>query len=295
MLYKEDEPPSVGQRLAVRGLFSTAGIAYEAGHESAQLSALLQQLKDLAGRAGGPPPLPEAPNTDHLDVLLGLGGNLRFRAVADDHERLSSDLERWRGAEQRREKRESEWHDLQRMQRHAEGLPIAAEIAPAVTAIRDGRQLLDDPDPIGPLLAELTATLREAVTRCADQLADAQREAIAELEASEEWAKLESASRDAIIVGDKLVPAEPPDVSTEAKLLEALDSKSLDSWQERIGLVPSRRDQARQHAAKQLEPESVAVTPPSATIKDNKDLDNYVEELRTRVQPYLDARKTVII
>ena len=37
-LYKEDEPPSVSQRLAVRGLLTAAGIAYQAGQEGAQIS-----------------------------------------------------------------------------------------------------------------------------------------------------------------------------------------------------------------------------------------------------------------
>jgi len=34
---------------------------------------------------------------------------------------------------------------------------------------------------------------------------------------------------------------------------------------------------------------------PSATIKDGDDLNSYIEELRARVQPHLDAKKTVII
>jgi len=294
-LYKEDEPPSVGQRLAVKGLLTTAGIAYEAGQEAAQLSALLQRLKDLAGRAGGPPPLPEPPDTDHLDALLALGGNQRFRAVAGDHDRLSSDLERWRAADQQREKREGKWHHLERLLRHADGLPVAAEVLPAITAIREGRQLLDDPDPIAPLLAELTAALREAVTRRAEDLDDAQREAAAELEAWDEWQSLDPVDREAIIADAKLAAAEPPDVSSEAKLLAALDATPLDAWQDRISLVPGRRGHARQRAAKLLEPESVTVSPLPGTIKNDKDLDNYVEELRARVQPHLDAQKTVIL
>ncbi len=294
-LYKDDEPPSVGQRLAVKGLLTSAGIAYEAGQEGAQLSALLQRLKDLAGRAGGQPPLPEPPDTDQLDALLALGGNQRFRAVADEHDRLGSDLERWRVTDQQREKRESEWHDLQRLLGHADGLPVAAEVSPAVTAIREGRQLLDDPHPIAPLLAELTAALREAVTRHAEQLADGQRQAVADLEAWDEWPSLDPADREAIIIDAKLVAAEPPDVSSEVKLLEVLDATSLSAWQDRIRLVPGRRDQARQRAAKQLEPKSVVVSAPSATLKDDKDLDNYLEDLRARVQPHLDAQKTVIL
>jgi hypothetical protein len=294
-LYKEDEPPSVSQRLAVRALLSAAGIAYEAGQEGPQLPALLQQLKDLAGRAGGQPPLPEAPETDHLDALLALGGNQRFRAVADDQERLSTDLELWRAAEQRRERREGEWVDLQRLLRHADAMPVATELSPAVAAIRDGRQLLNDPDPIGPLLAELTAALREAIVQRAKQLADEQRQAVADLEAWSDWRSLDSADRETIIIEAKLVAGELPDVSTEVKLLDSLDSTPLNSWEDRISLVPGRRDQASHRAAKKLEPESVTLTAPSATIKDNQDLEQYVAELRTQVQPYLDAQKTVII
>ena len=257
----------------MRGLLTAAGISYEPGQEGAQLPALLQQLKDLAARAGGAPPLPEAPDTDHLDALLALAGNQRFRQVADDHERLSADLERWRAAAARREKRETAWRDLERLLRHADGLPVAEAVAPAVAAIRDGRQLLDEPDPIAPLLTELVTALRAEVTQRAQQLADAQRAAVAELEAWPEWDKLDPADRDAIVAEAKLVPAPPPDVSTESKLLESLDAVPLSAWTDRITLVDSRRDQARQRAAKKLEPKSVEVKPPSATFKPGDDPD----------------------
>jgi hypothetical protein len=294
-LYKEDEPPTVGQRLAVKGLLTAAGIAYESGQEGSQLPALLQQMKDLAGRAGGAPPLPEAPDTDYLDALLALGGNQRFRDVADDHDHLSADLERWRAAAQQRQKRETEWRDLERLLRHADGLPVAEQVSAAVAAIRDGRQLLDDPDPIAPLLSDLTSALRDEAVRRAEQLAASQRSAVKELEAWEEWNQLDASDRDAIIADAQLVPADPPDLSTETTLLEALDATPLSAWDDRLSLVASRRDQARQRAAQKLEPESVTVDAPSATIKDENDLDEYIKDLRARVQPHLDAHKTVII
>jgi len=294
-LYKEDEPPTATQRAAVRGLMVDAGVPYEAGQEGPQLPALLQRLKDLAGRAGGAPPLPEPPDTNRIDALVSLGGNQRFRAVAEDHDRLRQDLTHWRAADQQREKRETEWHDVLPLLRHADGLRVAAAVEPAAAAIREGRQLLDDPDPITPLLQQLTSELRAEVKQRADELAMARRAAIDELEAWADWGQLGQADRDAIIADAKLVPAEVPDVSTDRKLLEVLDATPLSAWQDRMSLVPSRRDQARQRAAKQLEPESVAVSPPSATIKEPKDLEAYVDELRARVQPHLDAHKTVII
>lgn len=294
-LYKEHEPPTVAQRLAVRGLLTAAGIAYVPGQEGVQIPALLQRLKSLASRAGGPPPLPESPDTAHIDALAALGGYQRFRAVADDHDRLGQDLERWQVSDQQRDKRETEWHNLQRLFRHARGLPVVDAVAPAVSAIRNGRQLLNEPDPIVLPLAELTTALRSEVGQRAEQLATAQRAAVAELREWSEWSKLDVGDRDAYIIEAKLAPTKLPDVSTDGKLLEVLDATPLSSWQERISLVPSRRDQARHHAAKQLEPTSVTLVLRPATIKTTTDLEAYIDEFRYRVQRHLDADKTVII
>jgi len=294
-LFKEDEPPTAKQRIAVKGLLGAAGIAYEPGQEGAQIPALLQRLKDLAGRAGGPPPLPAAPDTDHIDALLAYAGNQRFRSVADDHDRLSADLDAWRAAEQQRAKRETEWGELERLVRHCEGLPVAGEVEPAISAIRTGRQLLDEPDPVAPLLKQVTAALRVEVAQRTESLAAAQRAAIEELQASPEWAELEESDRDAILQGAKLVPIPPPDVASDASLLAALDQTSLGAWQDRVSLVAHQRDQARQRAVKKLEPESVSVPAPTATIKSSEDLDRYVDEVRARVQPHLADGKTVVI
>jgi hypothetical protein len=293
--YKEDEPPSVGQRIALKGLLTAAGIPYEAGQEGAQVPALLQRLKDLGARAGGSPPLPEPPDTAHVEALLSLGGNQRFRAVADDHARLRDDLERWLGMDRTREKREAEWQEIQRLLRHADGLAIAGSLEAAVRGIRDGRQLLDDPDPVAPLLAELTQALRTELHRVIEELETAQRTAVHELEAWDKWTSLDSGLRQTLIEEAKLGPVAPLDVPSSTQLLEALDAIPLGAWRDRISLVPSRRDQVRQRAAMILEPESVAVALPSGTLKTRDDLDQYLTEVRDRVQPHLDAKKTVII
>jgi hypothetical protein len=294
-LYKEDEPPTVQQRLAVKGLLTAAGVPYEVGQEGSQIPALLQRLKDLASRAGGAPPLPEQPDAEHLNALQALRGNQLFRAVADDQERLRRDLEQWQAADERRQNREKEWDALGRLLHHADGLPVAAAVQPAYEAIRDGRQLLDEPDPIAPLLDELATALRAEIKSAAETLSAAQQAAIAELEESADWKSLDTNDRAEILAEAMLMPAEPPETATEAALLDALDVAPLSRWHDRISLVPSRRDQARQRAAKQLEPSSVAVELPSATIKTPDDLEAYVGEVKARVQPHLDANETVII
>jgi len=294
-LFKEDEPPTVGQRLALRSLLTAAGVAYESGKEGSQIPALLQRLKDLASRAGGPPPLPEAPNIDHIAAFTGLGGNQLFRAVADAHDRLDQELKRWLSVEQRRQKREAEWNDIQRLLRHADGLPITASVGSAVGAIRDGRQLLDEPDPVKPSLDQLVETLREEVNRLFEEHAKEQALAVAALHAWDGWDKLEQIPAALIVEEAKLNPLAHIDVTTNATLLEALDAVPLSAWRDRISLIPSRLDQARQRAAKQLEPESVTIHPPTATLRVADDLERYLSNLRSEVLPHIKANKTVII
>jgi len=293
--YKEDDPPSSEQRFAVRGLLTAAEIRYEEGREDAELPALLQLLKDLAARSGGPAPLPEPPATDHLDQLLSLGGNQRFKAVADQHDRLDADLAGWRAAAERRRKREESWSVLERLHGHAGGLPVQAETEPAIAAIRESRLLLAEPDPLAQPLAAIAAALREAVSARAAELAAAQLQALGELERWEDWEKLEEPDRKALVAEANLAPAEPPALGSERQLLELLDRRPLSSWAEAIDLVPSRRDQARRRAAEKLEPRSVAVSVPHRTIRDERELDEYVRELRAIVERHLDENKTVII
>jgi hypothetical protein len=294
-LYKEDEPPAVAQRLAVKGLLAVAGIPYEEEKEGAQIPALLQRLKELADRAGGPQPLPEPPDRAHVDALSTLGGNRQFRAVADAHERLSEDLERWRAAEEQRRRREAEWSDLGRLLRHADGLAAAERVERASAAIHEGRQMLDDPNPLRPLIDELTGVLRKELKQLIQQLADAQRAAVGELEGWSEWGKLDPGDAQRIIADTQLVVSAPPEIASDAELLQALDALPLSEWRDRIGLVPSRRDQARLHAAKLLEPTSVKVTPSPATLKTPDELEAYLATLRAQVLPYLKDKKTVII
>ena len=126
-------------------------------------------------------------------------------------------------------------------------------------------------------------------------MAAAQREAVEELEAWPEWSKLKAKDREAIESETQLQPEPPPDIDTDAKLLEALDALPIAGWRDRISLVPGRRDQAKHKAATLLEPESVSVSPPAATLKTAAELDAYLEALRKQVLAHLEDDKTVVL
>jgi hypothetical protein len=293
--YKEDEPPTFQERLAVRSLLAAASVQYEPEREGEAIPGLLQRLKDLAAHAGGPSPLPEAPPVDHLDALPWTGGNQGVRAVAEQHERLARELEDWKAAAANRELREAAWDRLRRLHRHATGMPAEAELRPAIDGIQEGRLLLNDPDPTERPRAELTAALREEIDERAERLAAAQRDAVADLEGWEGWSQLDPVDREALLREYRLVPEDAPAVGGDGALLQLLDAQPLAAWSERLEMAPIRGDQARRRATKILEPESVSVEVPRATIKSEQDLDAYVEQLRGRVEPHLGENKTVII
>ncbi len=293
--YKEDEPPTVKQRLAVGGLLTAAGIPYEKSKEQAQLSALLQKLLDLAADAGGPAPLPEPPDTGHIEALQALGGNQQFRAVANSHDELKANLTDWAKMAQRREERQAQWSVLETLLRHARDLKAAVEIGAQRDVVQNGRQLLAQPDPIQPLIEAITGPLRDQVVAAADRLREEHEAALAELEASDQWQRLTTEDRATIASEVALDPPAEIDVSTRDKLLQVLNDAPLNSWKDRIEVVRARASRARSAAAKRLEPTAVSVSFDSATLRTKEDVDAYVEQVRTRIMKHIDDGHTVII
>ena len=295
VFYKEDEPPTTEERLAVKALLTKAGVKFENGQEGTQIPALIENLRQLAKQCGGAAPLPEPPAVDLLDEFDGLGGNQRFCAVAKRQADLSDALKKWAATAERRALRLQQWNEFERLLQHASGLPQATSARQTAATVRDERRLLDDPDPINPHFVELVVALKEALITRTQAFNEAVSGAKAELEVGEDWSKLSETQRATAVAGSSLEPTAPPDVSSAAELLNALDHTSLDSWQERVAFVPSRLAQLKLKTAQLLEPESVQVKLPTATIKTMQDLDAYLTAVRSAVQVQLDARHTVIV
>ena len=295
VFYKEDDPPSTPERLAVRGLLAKATVPYTPGQEGAAISGLLQHLVELAHNAGGAAPLPAPPNIEHLTSLAALAGNEQFRAVAAAVQPLLHDLADWTKSSQDRAARETAWAKLSRLLAHAEDIVATEDVRSQREAILDSRLLLTDPDPIAPLITKLGDALRVAVVAAAAEAQAAHAAAVTELEESDEWQKLDPAARDPLLVGAGLNPIAAPAVATDDDLLQALDSVSLPSWRERCQALPAKAAAVRAAAAKQLEPKSVALKPPTATIKTAGDVEAYLVQLREILMRHVDAEETVIL
>ena len=92
-----------------------------------------------------------------------------------------------------------------------------------------------------------------------------------------------------------LAARDMPKVDTEDALLKVLDDTSLAQWSERTAALQAWFERARQIAAKELEPETVAIRPPKGTLKSRSDVDAYVETLREVIMKEIDAGHPVVI
>lgn len=293
--FKEDEPPTTLEQLAVRGLLTEAKVPFTSGKEGAAISGLVQHLLELAMRAGGSPPLPEPPDTSHLDGIAALAGNQQVRSVAQQAEQLRQNIQAWSEAGAKRADREKEWRTLDRLLAHASTLELAASIKAQRDAIEAERLLMQSPDPIAPLIKELSDALRAAVLDAASSVKDDQADAVLGLEASVEWQGLDPADRTTILEHAGLTAIAVPAVGSDDELLKALDTTPLNTWVERRQAISAKVAAARATAAKKHEPKSVTITTPAATLRTEADVDTYLTALREQLLLHIANGETIII
>jgi len=293
-------PPTTSERIAVRGMISTMGLPVKPNEEAAAIPVALQRLAELAALAGGEPPLPQSPSIAYVKELQNLSGNAQFKAVHDKREGLLADFKGWTRAGQDIEARRPRWDTLQRLLRHAKGLPVATEVGPQVEAITAERSLLADPDPVPPLLGTLAGALRAQLQSNWQRLRDTRDQAVRDLTSSDAWRELSDDEWQRIFSTNGLGPIQPLDVGTDDALLSTLDATPLSDWDDKVAALPERLTRARTEAATIVAtrhggPKAVILRPPAATLKTEEDVDTYLGTLRASIMTHITANTPVIL
>ena len=284
------------QRIQLRSLLAELEIKSKTGDEGEAIPALLQKLLMMAERVGGLAPLPERPSIAKLDELQSLIGNEQFAAVVESREVLKSYFKEWAAAETKKNERVSRWQMVQQLQNHARALPVAADVKPQVEAVQSNRLLLEDPDPLKPLLDTLVDTLRTEVQTAYQRYQETFKQEIAALTKSASWKALKEEQQPMILLhGGLNAQVAQPQVGSPEALLASLNTSPLDAWINRTAALPALAERARLEAARLLEPEAVRVKLPSATIKTQADLDAYLKKLEAEIKIHLDDGKPVVL
>jgi len=161
-------------------------------------------------------------------------------------------------------------------------------------AIRSQRTLLTDPNLIRPLLNQVTAALRKAVTEAHGHLRQESDRAVGELEASEVWLELEPHDRTRILETKGLGPIPDLDVGADQTLMESLENASLHDWENQLLALRTRTDLAKEEAARLQAPKARAFRPPQATLNSREEVEAYIRDLKEQLLAQIDKHPLII-
>ena len=285
---------NVVQRIEVRKIASAMGLSTKSGEEAEAVPVILECLESAAKAASGEAPLPEPPDTTLVRQLHGMTGNRQIVEVADQAVTIITNYQDWSVAGEAARERLPEWRRLERFLHHARNLPVATDLNPQLEAICSQRTLLTDPNPIPPLLNQVTAALRKAVSEAHRLLRKERDRAVGELEASTVWLQLEAEDRARILESNGLWPITDLDIGADQALMDRLEETALEDWEDRLLALRTRTDRAREEAARLLMPKAVTVRPTPATLNSREDVEAYIRQLRDHLLAQIDERPVII-
>ena len=282
------------QRIALRKLFQEAGIPCRPNEESAAAVKFLEEVLLRGQSAGGDPPAPAPPDLTEIKDLKQLSGNEQLVALYNAREELLKQSGEWQKRAKQIEQRLPRWRILQNLLRRADGLDIAAEIGLQVQAIVDNRSLLKDPDPIAPLCDRLCQDLRTALVESHRKFVAEHVAQLKHLDDADAWRNITEEQRSDILSSRKLMQVPTISVGTEQELLDSLNRISLEEWTSQRDALPERFNQSLHDAAVLLEPKVQRIRLPSATLKTEQDVDDWLSVVRDKIITHLHDGPVVL-
>ncbi|MBR4984893.1 MAG: BREX system P-loop protein BrxC [Proteobacteria bacterium] len=276
---------STAQRIQIRKVFQKLGLVVKQGEESKTVGGFVVKMRDLAASAGGEAPKPELPDDALLREIEGLAGNEQLLAIYNSREMLNANLSDWGKLAEEIQKRWPTWLELKQLTRHAVGLKDAENSLVQVQFIEQQRCLLDSPDPIVPLCAELTQILRVTLNDLDEQYRTRHAEGMAQLQKDDNWMQLAQEQKYALLSGNELHEAARPkiDVKNTASVLGTLEHWPLKMIKDRVEALPARFERVLREAAELCEPEIQFVALPHRVLKSENEIDAWLKEVREQL------------
>lgn len=296
MFKVESATVSASQRIQIRKVLQKVGLTVKQGEELAQVPQFLVKVQELANHAGGDAPRPARPETKALEEIRLTAGNAQLLALYTHRDELSAAIDTWTDLAKRIDKRLPAWNALKRLQAQVNGLSGAEVLVTQVTHLEQQRQLLEDPDPVAPLVANLTQLLRDELNRLHTDYQTRHKDGMARLAADSNWQKLEPEQRNSLLAARKLTDADAPkvQVANTDEVLSTVEQLSLSSFADRVAALGSRFDAVLVAAAELMEPKAQFVKLPGGTIKSDKDIDAWLQDARQTIAEALKKGPVIL-
>lgn len=292
----ESTTVTTAQRIQIRKLLQKVGLVAKQGEESLHVPQFLQELQELADRAGGDGPKPARPDTTWLEEIRLTAGNEQLLAIYNRRDELTSSIDDWKRLGDRIEKRLPAWNALKSLMAHAARVPDADVLRTQVRTIEQQRQLLEEPDLIAPLAANLTQLLRNELNEAKAEWERQWNQGESRLAKDENWQSVEPEQRHELRRPHQLIESATPkiEVETSEAVLRTLDANPLSALQDRIAALPARYDQVILNAAKLVEPEAQEIQLPRRMLRSKEEVDVWLDEVKQSLNNALEKGPIVI-
>jgi hypothetical protein len=296
MFKVESTTVTTAQRIQIRKVLQKTGCQAKQGEELSCVPAFLQKLKELADQTGGDVPKPVRPDIAALEEIRLLSGNEQLIALYNKRDELTQAIDDWTAQAQSIEKRLPSWLMLKRLTAHTDGVQDADVIRAQVQHIEQHRQLLDEPDPLSPLVGSLTQLLRDELNRLDKKYQTRHAEGMERLRADANWQQLEPEQRNGLLSEQKLTEAAKPHISVKSAedILRTLDAIPLPMFSDRVAAMPGRFDQVLKNATELMEPEAQFIKVPYRTLKSEEEIEVWLHEVRELLKAALSKGSVII-
>jgi hypothetical protein len=296
MFKVESATVTTAQRIQIRKLLQKAGLSAKQGEELILIPQFLQKMVERADQAGGEAPKPARPDTSLLDEIRLTAGNEQLLALYNRREELGGNIDGWTALAARIATRWPNWLVLKRLMAHASALQDAEVILAQVKTIEQQRQLLEEPDPIGPLIAGLTQLLRDELNRLDGEYASGHAEGRGRLVDDSNWQQLEPEQRYQLMSAQFLHEAARPKVAVQSTsdVLTTLDNCALSMFADRVAAMPARFDNVASGAAELCEPQAQFIQVPRRTLKTEEEIDAWVIEVKQQLKTALNQGPVIV-
>lgn len=276
--FRVESPPLIAaDKIKLRKLLQTAGIPCNANEEHIKCPDFLSKLAELAEQAGGNPPLPSRPSRAHVESLSTRSGNEQLDGILNQYDTLLRQYQEWTDLAELAGKRQTEWHNLQKLLAHAGELEITGIIS-QVNAVEHERRLLEKNNPLPAIQQDLVNRLRQELKDRYESFKSCYDENMTVLIANEVWKKLTAQQQQQILADEGLSNIPGIQTGDAAALLNSLDSISLPSWKTKTLALPRQFANAALAALKLLEPKTRNVHLNSQILRTPDDVKTWLQK-----------------
>jgi hypothetical protein len=284
------------EKIAIRKLFQDGGITCPPNHEIFPYSnEYLDRLKTLAVQVSGDAPRPEPINIDFIKEIQNKEGNERLLEILQQKADLQAKFSDLSAKAKLVSAREPLWNLLGDLINHAPDEPEMKKVKNEAAAIRDNRLLLQEPDPIQPVLNAITEKLVDILNSRKQQYNAIYDQKMTDLKASEYFKKLTPEQKHNILAKHQLHTKPEIKALDAHALLNQLQKASLYIWDTKIAALPGQFQSALDDAILLSAPQAKTYSLPRKTISNQAEIDAYVAGLKTELETLLKESSSIIL